>query len=82
MEQKLKTSKGVIEQNDTKIKNLQNEMSQKLKRQPLPKRKKLLQLSKKVLKQQIQKLQKKNQKQLKRKKRKKMKKGSQQQLKE
>ena len=29
MEQKLKTSKGVIEQNDTKIKNLQKEMSQK-----------------------------------------------------
>jgi hypothetical protein len=57
-------------------------VSLKLKRQPLPKRKKLLQLSKKVLKQQIQKLQKKNQKQLKRKKRKKMKKGSQQQLKE
>ena len=37
-------------------KNQKVKVSLKLKRQPLPKRKKLLQLSKKVLKQQIQKL--------------------------
>ena len=78
------TTKKAAEKKETKIppKNQKVKVSLKLKRQPLPKRKKLLQLSKKVLKQQIQKLQKKNQKQLKRKKRKKMKKGSQQQLKE